>query len=132
MTFNPVLFSLGRARNGSGFSGSTLTQPATSSPYVQVEVIATLDGAAYDPTPDTVQLAFVPMPTSGAAPDPTSGQWNAAAWETDPGSLYWASVLTGPAAGGGLDLAAGAYQVFVQVTDSPSVPVMTGPVLVVT
>jgi hypothetical protein len=131
VTANPVLFSLGGARNGSGGLGRTLTQPATSVNYVQVQVIATLDGAAYDPTGDAVAVAFVPQPQYGPPPDPASGQWNTAGWETDPGPVYWASCLTGPS-GGGVSLTAGAYAVAVMVTDDPAVPVMWGPVLVVT
>ena len=128
VTANPVLFSLGRARNGSNGVGIALTQPATSSQYVQVQVIATLDGAPYDPTSDVVQAAFIPMPAYGSPPNPTSGQWQAAGWETDSGPVYWASILTGPA---GVALAAGAYRVAVQVTDSPSVPVLWGPFLTI-
>ena len=131
---NPVLFSLGYARNGSRSGGPVLTQAATSSPYLQVQVIATLYGNSYDPTSDVVQVAFVPLPNSGSVPNPVSGQWNTAGWETDSSpavpAVYWASILTGPAPGG-VALAAGAYKVAVQVTDSPSVPVLWGPILVI-
>jgi hypothetical protein len=130
VTANPVLFSLGRARNGSGFSGTVLTQPATSSTYVQVQVIATLDGVSYDPTvADTLAMAFIPMPQYGAPPNPQPSQWQAASWELDPGPVYWSSILTGPS---GVPLTAGAYAVAVQVTDGGVARVMWGPTVLVT
>jgi hypothetical protein len=124
VSVSPVLFSLGRARNGASGLGGTLTQPATSSPFVQVQVIATLDGAPYDPTADPVAIAFVPVPQYGAPPNPVSGQWNTASWETDSSSsltTYWASVLTGPS---GVSLTAGAWAIAVQVTDGGVARVM--------
>jgi hypothetical protein len=128
VTANPVLFSLGRGRNGATAVGSALSQPATSTNYVQVEVFATLDGAPYNPTSDATAIAFVPQPAYGSPPDPTDEQWNTAGWETDPGPAWWSSILTGPT---GVVLAAGAYVIAVQVTDNPAAPVMWGPVLVI-
>ena len=99
VTANPVLFTLGRGRNGTS-SGRWLTQPATSTQYVQVQVTATLDGAPCNPAADVVQMAFVPAPAAGLPPNPADGQWDTAGWETDPGPVYWASILTGAAIGG--------------------------------
>ena len=126
-----VLWSVTRGRNGTG-AGPVLTQPATSAQYVQAQVYATLAGAVYSPVNDTVQVAFVPQPATGPPPNPASGQFNAAYWQTDstgPTAVYWASCMVGP---GGVVLAAGAYATAWQVTDSPTVPVLWGPVLLIT
>lgn len=109
----------------------TLTQLAQSTEPVQVAVTATLNGAVYNPTADPVAFAFVPKQVSGPPPDPTSGQWQAATWQTDPGPVYWASILVGPL-NGGVALAAGSYIVYVKVTDNPAVPVKPGCILIIT
>lgn len=109
----------------------TLTQLAQSTEPVQVSIGATLNGAVYNPTGDTVAMAFVPAQPSGQPPDPASGQWQPAAWETDPGPVYWASILVGPL-NGGIPLTAGNYIVYVKVTDSPAVPVKPGCYLTIT
>lgn len=127
-TAQPVMWSVPEGRNAGG-TGMFLTQPAASSGNVQAQVYATVYGAAYDPAGDTVQAAFIPAPTAGLPPDPASGQWHPASWVTDPGPVYWASVLVGP---GGVVLTAGSYYTAWQVTDNPTVPVLWGPVLVIT
>lgn len=78
------------------------------------------DGGVYDPTSDTVQMAF----TLNSA-DPSGGDWNTASWRTlTSGSrdVYQALCLVGP--GGTIALTAGNYSVWVKVTDSPEVPVI--------
>lgn len=126
---SPVLFAAGLARNGTT-SGRFLTQPATSSQFLQVQVIATLDGAPYDPTSDTAEIAIVSEPAYGTPSNPQDSQFNATSWETDANpATYWASVLVGPA---GLSLTAGAYAVAVKVTDGGVARIMWGPVLLVT
>lgn len=105
---------------------ATLTMPVTSTQPVQQQIIATSGGSPYDPSGDTVSVAFVPVPQYGPPPSPSSGQWNAATWEVDSSpTTYWASCLVGPA-NGGVVLAQGAYQIFVKVTDNPAVPVLAG------
>ena len=106
---------------------TSLSQSALSTQYVQVQVTATVNGTSYNPTGDTVQMAFVTVTSPPASPS----AWNAAAWETDPGPVYWASCLVGPS-NGGVVLAAGSYFVWVKVTDSPAVPVLSGPILTIT
>lgn len=81
--------------------------------YVKVQITATRNGAAVDPTPDTVKLAFPAVGT-----DPTT--WYTGSWETASG-IYYARCLVGP--GGTVTLAEGYYDVYVQVTDSTEVPV---------
>lgn len=109
-----------------------ITQPQTSTQYVQQQVTALLDGAPFDPSSLPVEIAFVPQPNYGPPPDPSSGQWKTATWETDSNPVtYWASVLVGPL-NGGVSLTAGAYQIFVRITSSPEVPVIPGWSLVLT
>lgn len=104
----------------------TLTQLAESTEFVQLQVQATLNGAPYNPTADSVAIAFVPITSPPTSPDPTSGEWNTAAWETDSNpATYWASILVGPL-NGGVNLAVGSYVACVRVTDNPAVPVKQG------
>lgn len=101
----------------------TLTMPGVSTQPVQQQVTAIVDGAVYDPSADVVQMSFVAQPNYGPPPNPAA--WNAATWEVDPGPVYFASCLVGPA-NGGIVLAPGAYQIYVKVTDNPAVPVLAG------
>ena len=106
----------------------TLTQIATSTEPIQVSVSATLNGVSYNPTADPVAWAFV---TAGSPPpDPTSGQFVAGTWETDPGPVYWASILVGPL-NGGTPLTAGSYIAYLRVTDNPAVPIKPALYLIV-
>lgn len=129
------LWSVVRARNSEG-AGMVLTQPAVSTEPVQVQIGALLDGAAYDPTGDAAAMAFVTVPTIGpaAAPASSSPSWVTASWETDssPVTSYWVTLLVGP--NGGVNLTAGSWQVFVRISDSSSgaLPILDGPVLVLT
>ena len=101
----------------------TLSQLATSTEYIQLQVVTTqLNGTAYNPTSDPVYIAFVPVTSPPSSPDPTSGEWNTAAWVTDTSGNYWAGILVGPL-NGEVNLAVGSYLVVLKVTDSPAVPV---------
>lgn len=91
-----------------------------STQYVRVPVAATISGAAHNPTGDTVKMAFLP-----AGVTPAGADLKTAVWETDPTTTpptYAAMCLVGPA--GTVTLPAGLYQVWVQVTDSPEVPLL--------
>ena len=92
-----------------------MEQAALSTEYVKVPVAAVVNGAVFNPTVDTVQMAF---PVRGATP--VSGDWKAASWETITGA-YYARCLVGPT-GGTIALVVGIYDVWVKVTDSPEVP----------
>lgn len=111
-----------------------LTQLATSTMYVWQQVEKTdLSGNPLNPTSDTVQMAFVPVPSFGPPPDPASGQLNPAIWGTSTSgsvTLYFAGCLVGPA-NGGVVLTAGEYIIGVKVIDSPEVPVLWGWQLIV-
>ena len=94
-----------------------------STQYVRVPVAAKIAGVAYNPTADTVKMAFV-----AAGVTPAGGDLKAAIWETDATTsptTYSAMCLIGPA--GTVALPVGLYQVWVQVTDSPEVPLMRCP-----
>jgi hypothetical protein len=88
--------------------------------YVRVRVAATASGAVVNPTADVVKMAF-----KQADAEPTGGDWKAATWETDATNplkpIYYARCLVGPA--GTITLADGEWAVWVQVTDSPEIPV---------
>jgi hypothetical protein len=105
-----------------------LTQSALSTQYIQAQVtVQSPDG--YNPTADTVQMAFIPEtypPTQ-----PTDADWVTGSWETFPGPTYWAQALVGPE-NGGTALTVGMYEVWVKVTDSPEVPVLQPALLEIT
>ena len=109
----------------------TLSQLATSTEYIQLQVVTTqLDGTTYNPTSDPVYVAFLPITSPASSPDPSSGEYNTAFWTTDTSGNYWAGILVGPL-NGGINLAAGSYQVCLKVTDSPAVPVKQAAYLVI-
>jgi hypothetical protein len=107
----------------------TLTQLAQSTEPIQFSVQATQNGVPYNPTADPVFVAFAPE--SAPPPDPTAGEWNTAAWETDPGPVYWITILVGPL-NGGVPLAQGSYIGYWKATDNPAVPVKAGCYLIIT
>jgi hypothetical protein len=101
----------------------TLRQEIDSLEYVKVPVSATVSGEAYDPTNDTVQMAFTERYT-----DPVSGDWKTADWEIV-GSTYYARCLVGP--GGTVTLTVGDYKVWVKITDNPEVPIKPAGVITI-
>lgn len=100
---------------------SLLEISVSSLQYVKVPVTATVNGAAYNPTSDQVQLAFVTI-----GDDPAGSDWVTGSWETASGT-YYARALVGP--GGTVELAKGRYQIYVKITDSPEIPVLESDVL---
>lgn len=115
----------------------TLTQLATSSMPIQLQVAAIKNGSAYDPSngdTNPVAIAFVPVTSPPGSPDPTSGEWNTAYWEVDAGSptaSYWASVMVG-GSNGGVPLSVGSYVAVVKITDPSATPVLQGCYLIIT
>ncbi len=86
-----------------------------------VPVNATQSGAAYNPTADTVQFAFMPTPTQV----PQNADWQTAGWDVNTSSLlypYNAKCLVGPS--GTITLGIATYIVYVKITDSPEIPVL--------
>lgn len=88
--------------------------------YVLVPVSTKASGVVGNPTGDTVQMAFL---TTEAAPGVSD--WKTASWETDATpdpDVYSARCLVGT--GGATTLAAGTYNVWVKISDSPETPVL--------
>jgi len=99
-----------------------------STEYVLIPVSATKAGAAYNPTADTVQFAFMPTPTQS----PQVSDWVAGSWETVPTSIiypYNAKCLVGPS--GVTAPTLGTYTMYMKVTDNPEIPVLVVGQLVV-
>jgi hypothetical protein len=95
------------------------TQSVLSTRYCQVRVVATNpDGTAYNPTADTVQMAFMSKPPDNV---PGSGDWHAGSWAVIGNGAYFAQVLVGPA-NGGVALTEGVYTVWAKVVDNPEIP----------
>ena len=90
--------------------------------YVNVPVKAlTINGAAYNPTADTVAMAFMPQATQV----PQNADWQTAIWAVRSSDIlnpYAACCLVGP--GGTVNLGIGTYIIYVKVTDNPEIPVM--------
>lgn len=106
-----------------GVSVATIGFSHLSTEYVLVPISATKNGAAYDPTGDTVQFAFMPTPTQV----PQVSDWQTGTWDTTSGNPiypYNAKCLVGP--GGTITLGIGNYVIYVKITDSPEVPVLVG------
>ena len=92
--------------------------------YVQVPVAAVVNGQPYNPTGDTVQMAF---PAQSANPV----TWYEASWTDGPSTgSYLAQCLVGPQ-DATVDLATGTYGIWVQITDNPEIPVINCGTLVV-
>lgn len=93
--------------------------------YVNVPVKAlTLSGAAYNPTADTVVMAFMPQATQS----PQLADWQTAIWATRSGDIlnpYAACCLVGP--GGTITLGIGTYIIYVKISDNPEIPVLQAP-----
>lgn len=93
-----------------------LTQSVLSTEYVRAKVETTVNGQVYDPTGDTVKMAFL---TSG---NPGPSDWVAASWEdSSVVGVFWARCNVGPA--GTTALAVGTYNAWLQITDNPEIPV---------
>ena len=101
---------------------STISISHLSLQYVGIPVkTVTLTGAAYNPTSDTVQMAFMPQATQF----PGNSDWQAAIWATLPGNViypYAAYCLVGP--GGTVNPGMGTYVMYLKITDSPEIPVL--------
>lgn len=100
-----------------------------STEYVLIPVAVTKSGVPYDPTGDTVQMAFMPTPTQV----PTTGDWQDASWDTDTTNIlypYTAKCLVGPS-DGTITLGTGTYVIYLKITDNPETPVLAAGQLVV-
>jgi hypothetical protein len=94
---------------------------AASTEYIRVPVTATEAGEPVDITGDTVALGFTDSWNSDAP-----AEWHPATWETI-NDVHTARLLIGP--GTDVALTAGAWDVWVKVTDNPETPVLKAGVL---
>jgi hypothetical protein len=88
--------------------------------YYVVPVNATQEGAAYNPTGDTVQFAFMAQATQV----PQNSDWVAGSWDTVTSNLlypYAVKCLVGPS--GVINPGVGRWLVYAKITDSPQVDV---------
>lgn len=102
-----------------GFDTIGMNQLSTQ--YVFIPVQATRSGAAYNPTGDSVQMAFMPTATQV----PGNSDWVAASWDTNTTSVlfpYSVKCLVGPA--GVINPGLGTYVMYIKVVDNPEVPVL--------
>jgi hypothetical protein len=98
---------------------ATVSLSALSTEYVQIPVAALVDGAAINPTSDTVQFAFKQIGAEPGDSDWLTGSW---ASVTAVNGFYYAQCLVGPAAGGNI-LPVATYAIWMKIQDSPEVPV---------
>ena len=84
--------------------------------YIPAQVTALKEGVPYDPTGDTVAMAFTAGVTTTT---PASLTTYSATWDTAQGQ-HIALCLVGP--GGTTQLTAGIWTVWVKITDNPEIP----------
>jgi hypothetical protein len=101
-----------------------LRQSVLSKQYIRYAVSATVNGVVINPTADVVEFAFT---TTGT--DPLSGDWKTGSWETVTAapSQFIARFLLGP--GGTFTLAKGSYSIWIRITDSPEVVVISAGII---
>jgi hypothetical protein len=107
----------------------TISMSRLSTQYVFIPVQATKSGAAYNPTSDSVQFAFMPQATQV----PGLSDWVAASWDTNTSSVlfpYSAKCLVGPS--GVINPGLGTYYMYLKITDNPEIPVLLGGILEIT
>ena len=103
-----------------GYNAIGISQLSLQYVFVPVSVTA-LDGTPYNPTGDTVELAFMPQATQV----PSSGDWQTAGWASSTTNVlqpYSAYCLVGP--GGTIQLGVGTYVIYVKITDVDEIPVL--------
>lgn len=105
-------------------AGVTISHLSTQ--YILVPVRASSGGAPFNPTSLPVQMAFV----NGWSPP---GSWNSASWASTSSNngYYQAQCLVGPQ-NEAVPLAAGTYDVWLQVTGNPEIPVLVTGTLTIT
>ena len=99
-----------------------------STEYVLVPISATKEGLSYNPTGDTVTMAFMP----NAVQQPGVSDWQTASWDTDSTNIiypYTVKCLVGPA--GVITLTTGTYVIYVKIQDNPETPVLVAGQLIV-
>lgn len=100
-------------------SGAVVMSSA-SLQYLSVPVQSFKAGAAYNPTSDAVQFAFL----LGFGSTPTAGQWVNGSWITQPNYNYPYAAQCLVGSGGATALTVGVYTVWLKITDNPEIPVL--------
>ena len=102
-----------------GYNSISISQ--LSLEYVGVPVSArNLDGTAYNPVSDIVQMAFMPQATQV----PQLSDWQQAIWSAVVSNTlypYACYCLIGP--GGTIQLPVGTYVIYVKIDANPPIPV---------
>ena len=104
-----------------------VTVSSLSTQYVVIPVRGYSQGALYNPTALPVSMAFVSGWSKPSAGDFSSGSW---AWTDSNDGFYGAQCLVGPDNGAVL-LSTGIYNVWLQVTSYPEIPVQVAGTLTV-
>ena len=103
-----------------GFTSIAISHLSLQYVFVPVTVTA-LNGDPYNPTGDTVEMAFMPQVTQV----PMVSDWQSALWTTSATNVlqpYSAYCLVGPA--GTIQLGIGTYLIYVKFTDAVEIPVL--------
>lgn len=102
-----------------GFSTFTISHLSTE--YILIPISVNKAGAAYNPTGDVVDFAFMP----NAVQQPGVSDWVSGAWDVDTSNIiypYNAKCLVGPT--GTITLGTGTYTIYVKILDNPETPVL--------
>jgi hypothetical protein len=91
---------------------------SASTQNIYVEVTAQIGDVIIVPTSDPVYMAFCANRVT-----PVPSNWNTASWTTS-GTSYYATCLVG-SQNGGVNLATGTYVVWIKISDSPEIPVLS-------
>ena len=101
----------------------SVSQSVLSTKYIDVTVTATGPTGPINPTGDTVRFAFMQIPGGGTSADPGPGDWHTGSWTTPSAGVYVAQCLVGPVNSGVVLAGVGTYTIWIQIADSPEVPV---------
>ena len=98
-------------------AGTSISSLSTQ--YILVPVRAASQGVPYNPTALDVQMAFI----SGWG-KPAGEDWNTAGWASTStiNGYYEVQCLVGPGSGG-VPLTVGTYNLWLQITGDPEIPV---------
>ena len=112
----------------------TLTQAAASTAPCQFSVnVIDGEGNPYNPSGDTVEVAYALITSPPTEFDPGTATWYAATWSVQAGNppTYWVNFMPGPL-NGGAPLIVASYIVKGRVIDDPAVPILDGCYLTLT
>jgi hypothetical protein len=100
-----------------------ISQSVLSTKYIDITVTAAGPSGPINPTADVVKMAFMAIPPGGVSGNPGPSDWHTGSWITPSAGVYVAQCLVGPANGGVVLAGVGTYTIWIQIADSPEVPV---------